>query len=63
LPQSVGTPALWGGFVALVLALIAVEITAVRRNPHEMSMREASAAKASLKGAISNGREAMRKNT
>jgi tellurite resistance protein TerC len=43
LPQSIGTPALWGGFVALVLALMTVEIMAVRRNPHDMSMREASA--------------------
>ncbi|MGB7631683.1 MAG: TerC family protein [Candidatus Deferrimicrobium sp.] len=43
MPQSIGTPALWGGFVALMFALMAVEITMVRRNPHDMSMREASA--------------------
>jgi tellurite resistance protein TerC len=43
LPQSIGTPALWGGFVALMFALMAVEITMVRRHPHDMSMREASA--------------------
>jgi len=43
LPQSIGTPALWGGFVVLTLVLMAVEIRAVRRNPHDMSMREASA--------------------
>jgi len=43
LPQSIGTPVLWGGFLALVLALLAVDIAAYRRNPHEMSMREASA--------------------
>lgn len=41
--QSIGTPALWGGFLAVVLALIAVDMAAYRRNPHEMSMREASA--------------------
>jgi tellurite resistance protein TerC len=43
LPQSIGTPALWGGFVALVFALMAVDLAAYRRNPHEMSVREASA--------------------
>ena len=43
MPQSIGTTALWGGFVALVFVLMAVEIMAIRRNPHEMSMREASA--------------------
>jgi len=43
LPQSIGTTALWCGFVAFTLILMAVEITAVKRNPHEMSMREASA--------------------
>jgi tellurite resistance protein TerC len=43
LPVSIGTPAIWGGFVVLVLVLMFVEIMAVRRNPHDMSMREASA--------------------
>jgi len=43
LPQSIGTPALWGGFLVLVFALLAVDLAAYRRNPHEMSMREASA--------------------
>ena len=43
MPQSIGTPALWGGYLVLVLALLAVDIAAYRRNPHEMSMREASA--------------------
>ena len=43
MPQTIGTPVLWGGFLALVLALLAVDIAAYRRNPHEMSMREASA--------------------
>jgi len=41
--QSIGTPALWGGFTVLVFALMAVDLAAYRRNPHEMSMREASA--------------------
>ena len=43
MPQSIGTPVLWGGFVALVLALMAIEIMAIRRNPHDLSLREASA--------------------
>ena len=43
MPVSIGTPAIWGGFVVLVLVLMFVEIMAVRRNPHDMSMREASA--------------------
>ena len=43
MPQSIGTPALWGGFLALVFALMAVDLAAYRRNPHEMSVREASA--------------------
>jgi len=43
LPQSIGTTALWGGFLVLVFALMAVDMAAYRRNPHEMSVREASA--------------------
>ena len=43
MPQSIGTPALWGGFLVLVFALMAVDLAAYRRNPHEMSVREASA--------------------
>ena len=43
MPQSIGSPALWGGFIAVMFILMAVEITALRRNPHDMSMREASA--------------------
>jgi tellurite resistance protein TerC len=34
---------LWGGFLVLVFALMAVDMAAYRRNPHEMSGREASA--------------------
>jgi len=40
---SIGTPALWGGFTVLVFVLMAVDLAAYRRNPHEMSVREASA--------------------
>ena len=43
MPQSIGTPALWGGFTVLVIVLMTVDLAAYRRNPREMSMREASA--------------------
>jgi tellurite resistance protein TerC len=43
LPQTIGTPALWGGFLVLVFVLMAVDMAAYRRNPREMSAREASA--------------------
>jgi tellurite resistance protein TerC len=43
LPQSIGTTTLWGGFLALIFVLMAVDLASYRRNPHEMSMREASA--------------------
>ena len=43
MPQLIGTPALWGGFLVLVFAMMAVDLAAYRRNPHEMSVREASA--------------------
>lgn len=43
MPQSIGTPTLWGGFLVLVFALMAVDLAAYRRNPREMSVREASA--------------------
>jgi len=34
---------LWGGFVGFIFVMMAVEIMAIRRNPHDMSLREASA--------------------
>jgi len=43
LPQSIGSTVLWGGFVGFIFLMMAVEIVAIRRNPHDMSMREASA--------------------
>ncbi len=43
MPQSIGTPVLWGGFVGFIFLMMAVEIMAIRRNPHDLSMREASA--------------------
>ncbi|GAB4237058.1 MAG: TerC family protein [Deltaproteobacteria bacterium] len=43
MPESIATTALWGGFVAFIFLSVGVEIRSIRRNPHEMSMREASA--------------------
>ena len=42
MPQSIGTTALWSGFLVFIFSLLAVDIAAFRRNPREMSMREAS---------------------
>ncbi|MFD6355779.1 TerC/Alx family metal homeostasis membrane protein [Nocardia tengchongensis] len=38
--DSIGTPWLWGGTIAAVLALLVLDFTLTRR-PHEVSMREA----------------------
>ncbi|MFC9995824.1 TerC/Alx family metal homeostasis membrane protein [Nocardia sp. NPDC127526] len=38
--ESVGTPWLWGGTIAVVLALVVLDF-ALTRKPHEVSMREA----------------------
>lgn len=38
--HSIGTPWLWGGTIAAVLALLVLDFTLTRR-PHEVSMREA----------------------
>jgi len=43
LVPSIGTTALWGGFVAFIFLMMGIEIMAIRRNPHDMSLREASA--------------------
>jgi len=39
---SIGTTVLWGGFVAFIFLMMGIEIMAIRRNPHDLSMREAS---------------------
>ncbi len=41
LVESIGSPALWAGFVALVVALLAVDL-ALHRRPHAVSVREAA---------------------
>ncbi len=39
--ETVGTPALWAGFVAFVLALLALDLGVFHRNAHEVTLREA----------------------
>jgi len=39
---SIGSTVLWGGFVAFIILMMGIEIMAIRRNPHDLSMREAS---------------------
>jgi tellurite resistance protein TerC len=38
---SIGTPALWAGFVGFVLAMLAVDLGIFHRKAHEVSLREA----------------------
>jgi tellurite resistance protein TerC len=39
---TVGTPALWAGFVAFVIAMLALDLGVFHRNAHEVSVKEAS---------------------
>jgi tellurite resistance protein TerC len=39
--ETVGTPALWAGFVAFVLVLLALDLGVFHRNAHAVSVREA----------------------
>jgi tellurite resistance protein TerC len=39
--ESVGTPALWLGFTAIILALLALDLGVFHRNAHEVKVREA----------------------
>jgi tellurite resistance protein TerC len=43
LPESVGTPLLWGGFTALVVGLLAVDLLVFHKREHEVGPREALA--------------------
>jgi tellurite resistance protein TerC len=40
--ESVGTPLLWGGFVALVLALLALDLGVFHRKAHAVTVKEAA---------------------
>jgi tellurite resistance protein TerC len=39
--ETVGTPALWGGFVAFVLALLALDLGVFHRKAHAVTLKEA----------------------
>jgi len=39
--ETVGTPALWAGFVAFVLLLLAIDLGVFHRKAHEVSLKEA----------------------
>jgi tellurite resistance protein TerC len=41
--ETVGTPMLWGGFIAFVLAMLAVDLGLFHRKAHEVSLKEAGA--------------------
>lgn len=39
--ESIGTPALWGAFVAFVIAMLALDLGVFHRRPHAVGYREA----------------------
>lgn len=41
--ETIGTPALWGGFLALVLALLAIDLGVFHRKAHAVGVKEALA--------------------
>ena len=40
--ETIGTPALWAGFVGFILALLALDLGVFHRNAHEVTLREAA---------------------
>ena len=40
--ETVGSPALWGGFLAFVLAMLALDLGVFHRKAHEVSIKEAA---------------------
>lgn len=43
MPDSIGTPLLWAGFIAFVLVMLALDLGVFHRKSHAISMREALA--------------------
>jgi tellurite resistance protein TerC len=41
--ETIGTPLLWGGFVAFVLAMLALDLGVFHRKAHEVTLKEAAA--------------------
>ncbi len=42
MPESVGSPWLWGGFIAMILAMLALDLGVLHRRPHAVGVREAA---------------------
>jgi tellurite resistance protein TerC len=43
MPDTVGTPLLWGGFIAFVLMMLALDLGVFHRKAHAITLREAAA--------------------
>jgi tellurite resistance protein TerC len=41
--ETIGSPLLWGAFIAFVLAMLAIDLGVFHRNAHEVSVKEAGA--------------------
>jgi len=41
MPDSIGTPALWGGFLVFLVAMLALDLGVMHRKPHAIGAREA----------------------
>src|SRR5512147_283225 len=41
--ETIGSPLLWAGFVAFVLAMLAIDLGVFHKNAHEVSLKEAGA--------------------
>ena len=39
--ETIGSPLLWGGFVAFILAMLAIDLGVFHRRAHEVSLKEA----------------------
>jgi tellurite resistance protein TerC len=42
MPETIGNPLLWGGFIAFVLLMLALDLGVFHRKSHEVSVREAA---------------------
>ena len=40
--ESVGSPALWGGFLAVIVVLLAIDLGVLNRDAHRVSVKEAA---------------------
>jgi tellurite resistance protein TerC len=40
--ETIGSPALWGGFIAFVFAMLAIDLGVFHRKAHEVSLKEAA---------------------